>query len=38
MIHDGRILFMGTPEEVQHNPDPTIQKFITAELAPPKPR
>jgi phospholipid/cholesterol/gamma-HCH transport system ATP-binding protein len=38
MIHDGRILFMGTPAEVQQNPDPTIQKFITAELAPPKPR
>jgi len=37
MINDGRILFMGTPAEVQHNPDPTIQKFITAELAPPKP-
>ena len=37
MINDGRILFMGTPQEVQHNEDPTIQKFITAELAPPKP-
>jgi phospholipid/cholesterol/gamma-HCH transport system ATP-binding protein len=37
MIDDGRILFMGTPQEVQHNPNPTIQKFITAELAPPKP-
>jgi phospholipid/cholesterol/gamma-HCH transport system ATP-binding protein len=37
MINDGRILFMGTPQEVQHNPDPTIQKFVTAERAPPKP-
>jgi phospholipid/cholesterol/gamma-HCH transport system ATP-binding protein len=37
MINEGRILFMGTPPGVQHNPDPTIQKFITAELAPPKP-
>ena len=37
MINDGRILFMGTPKEVQHNANPTIQKFITAELAPPKP-
>ena len=36
MINDGRILFMGTPQEVQRNDDPTIQKFITAELAPPK--
>jgi phospholipid/cholesterol/gamma-HCH transport system ATP-binding protein len=36
MIHEGRILFMGTPREVQENPDPIIQKFITAELAPPK--
>jgi phospholipid/cholesterol/gamma-HCH transport system ATP-binding protein len=37
MIHEGRILFMGTPQEVQRNGDPLIQKFITAELAPPKP-
>jgi phospholipid/cholesterol/gamma-HCH transport system ATP-binding protein len=37
MIHEGRILFMGTPQEVQRNADPLIQKFITAELAPPKP-
>jgi phospholipid/cholesterol/gamma-HCH transport system ATP-binding protein len=37
MINDGRILFMGTPQEVQRSTDPTIQKFITAELAPPKP-
>ncbi len=36
MIHEGRILFMGTPQEVQASSDPTIQKFITAELAPPK--
>src|SRR5580658_5896408 len=38
VTHDGRILFKGTPQEVQHNDDPTIKKFITAELAPPKPR
>jgi phospholipid/cholesterol/gamma-HCH transport system ATP-binding protein len=37
MIDEGRILFMGTPQEVQKNPEPIIQKFITAELAPPKP-
>ncbi len=37
MIHEGRILFMGTPEEVQRHQDPVIQKFITAELAPPRP-
>jgi phospholipid/cholesterol/gamma-HCH transport system ATP-binding protein len=37
MINDGRILFKGTPQEVQHNDDPVIKKFITAELAPPKP-
>jgi phospholipid/cholesterol/gamma-HCH transport system ATP-binding protein len=37
MINDGRILFMGTPQEVQRSTDTTIQKFITAELAPPKP-
>jgi len=36
MISDGRILFIGTPQEVQRNPDPRIQEFIRAELAPPK--
>jgi len=37
MIEDGRILFIGTPQEVQSNTDPHIQKFIRAELLPPAP-
>jgi phospholipid/cholesterol/gamma-HCH transport system ATP-binding protein len=32
MIDDGSILFIGTPQEVQSNNDPRIQKFIRAEL------
>jgi phospholipid/cholesterol/gamma-HCH transport system ATP-binding protein len=37
MIDEGRILFIGTPREIQDNTDPRIQKFIHAELTPPKP-
>jgi phospholipid/cholesterol/gamma-HCH transport system ATP-binding protein len=33
MISDGRILFIGTPEEVKRNPDELIQKFIHAEVS-----
>jgi phospholipid/cholesterol/gamma-HCH transport system ATP-binding protein len=32
IIHDGRILFIGTPAEVKANPDPLIQQFITADF------
>jgi phospholipid/cholesterol/gamma-HCH transport system ATP-binding protein len=32
MIEEGRILFIGSPQEVQNNPDQRIQKFIRAEL------
>jgi phospholipid/cholesterol/gamma-HCH transport system ATP-binding protein len=32
MIDEGRILFIGTPQEVQSNADPRIQKFIRAGL------
>jgi phospholipid/cholesterol/gamma-HCH transport system ATP-binding protein len=38
MINDGRIIFIGTAQEVQSSADPVIQKFIRAELAAPKPR
>lgn len=31
-IQDGRIVFVGTPDEVKRNPDAMIQKFIRAEL------
>jgi phospholipid/cholesterol/gamma-HCH transport system ATP-binding protein len=34
MIAEGRILFVGTPAELSHSPDPQIQKFIHAELPP----
>jgi phospholipid/cholesterol/gamma-HCH transport system ATP-binding protein len=34
IISDGRILFIGTPTEVQQNNDPRIQKFIHAEISP----
>ncbi len=37
MIDEGRILFIGTPREIQDNADSRIQKFIHAELIPPKP-
>jgi phospholipid/cholesterol/gamma-HCH transport system ATP-binding protein len=30
MINEGRILAVGTPEEIQSNPDPLIQKFLNA--------
>src|SRR6266403_1779998 len=32
MINDGRILAVGTPDEVKRNPDPLIQKFLNAEV------
>ncbi len=30
LMHEGNILFIGTPEELRRQPDPVIQKFITA--------
>jgi phospholipid/cholesterol/gamma-HCH transport system ATP-binding protein len=36
MINEGRILFIGTAQEVQSSADPIIQRFIRAELATPK--
>lgn len=32
IIHDGTILFVGTPAQVKANPDPLIQQFITADF------
>jgi phospholipid/cholesterol/gamma-HCH transport system ATP-binding protein len=32
IIHEGRILFVGTPAQVKANPDPLIQQFITADF------
>jgi phospholipid/cholesterol/gamma-HCH transport system ATP-binding protein len=37
MIDEGRILFVGTPDQVKANGDPRIQKFINAAITPPKP-
>jgi phospholipid/cholesterol/gamma-HCH transport system ATP-binding protein len=36
MINEGRIVFIGTPQEVQQSADPIVQKFIRAELGIPK--
>jgi phospholipid/cholesterol/gamma-HCH transport system ATP-binding protein len=33
IIHEGRILFAGTPNEVKANPEPLIQHFITADFS-----
>ena len=32
MIMNGKILFVGTPDELKENPDPKIQNFVYAEL------
>jgi phospholipid/cholesterol/gamma-HCH transport system ATP-binding protein len=32
VINEGRILSIGTPEEVKHKPDPLIQRFLQANL------
>jgi phospholipid/cholesterol/gamma-HCH transport system ATP-binding protein len=32
IIHEGRILFVGTPTEVRANSDPTIKEFINADF------
>lgn len=36
MIHQGKILAVGLPTEIKKNPDPLIQKFLTAEFTPEK--
>ena len=32
IIHEGTILFVGTPAQVKANPDPQIQQFIKADF------
>ena len=32
MLHQGRIIAAGTPEEIQHHPDPVVQGFIRGEV------
>jgi phospholipid/cholesterol/gamma-HCH transport system ATP-binding protein len=31
MLHKGRIIAAGTPEEIQQHPDPVVQRFIKGE-------
>ncbi len=33
LMHEGRILCVGSREEVRHQPDPLIQKFLTADFS-----
>ncbi len=32
VINEGKIVVVGTPDEVRRNPDPTVQKFLNADL------
>ena len=32
MLHHGRIIAAGTPEEIQNHPDPVVQSFIRGEV------
>ncbi|MBM4273438.1 MAG: ABC transporter ATP-binding protein [Deltaproteobacteria bacterium] len=32
MLHRGKIIAQGTPEEIQHHPDPVVQSFIRGEV------
>src|SRR5712692_3629836 len=32
MMHEGQLIAIGTPEEIRRNPDPRIQKFLTADF------
>jgi phospholipid/cholesterol/gamma-HCH transport system ATP-binding protein len=35
LMHEGRILCLGTPDEVKRHPDPLIQKFLTVDFTKP---
>jgi phospholipid/cholesterol/gamma-HCH transport system ATP-binding protein len=37
VINEGRILTIGTPEEVNHHPDPLVQQFLHADFKRPGP-
>ncbi|MDB6035261.1 MAG: transporter related-protein [Verrucomicrobiales bacterium] len=32
MMYDGRLIAVGTPEEIRHSPDPVVQRFLKAEF------
>jgi phospholipid/cholesterol/gamma-HCH transport system ATP-binding protein len=34
MLNEGRIVAIGTPDEIKHNPDPRVQQFLNARIAP----
>ncbi len=33
MLDEGRIVAIGTPQEIKHNPDPRVQHFLSASIA-----
>jgi phospholipid/cholesterol/gamma-HCH transport system ATP-binding protein len=34
VLEDGQIVAIGTPDEIRHNPDPRVQQFLNARIAP----
>jgi phospholipid/cholesterol/gamma-HCH transport system ATP-binding protein len=34
MLDEGRIVAIGTPDEIKHNPDPRVQQFLNAKIVP----
>jgi hypothetical protein len=34
MLDEGRIVAIGTPDEIKYNPDPRVQMFLNARLVP----
>ena len=34
MLDEGRIVAIGTPDEIKRNPDPRVQQFLNAKIAP----
>jgi len=34
VLEEGQIVAIGTPDEIRHNPDPRVQQFLNARIAP----
>jgi phospholipid/cholesterol/gamma-HCH transport system ATP-binding protein len=34
MLYEGRIVAIGTPDEIRHSPDPRVQRFLAANIIP----
>src|ERR1700677_3223002 len=34
MLYEGRIVAIGTPDEIRHNPEPRVQQFLAANIIP----